>query len=564
VSGTRPLGELADRLDRAARRLLLDDVYRPEWITSDITFDYDPAPWNDWYQGHEWTWYADVSGRYLNALVSYAGATGTALEDKAKRVAEVVFSRQSADGHFGTDRPLDACDRSQASGTAWMLLALPRYYELTGDERALEAARRLARWYAAVTPFWLRREVIEARTMLGSYALIYSNFTHCLDGLAALWRVDRRDGYVELARRIAAAVKSCDEEIHSHHYLSTLRGMLDWQAITGDAALLEKARGGRDAVAAGGMLDTGGVPESFTSWASDEGCSEVDWVLVNLKLHAATGRADYLECAERALHGHLYLSQCPNGGFGHWRGFHEALGPQGPGAAGRFAEAYWCCSMHGVYGLAEVARYAVSARGSRVGVNLFVGVDAEVALPQGKTARVRQSCLEYPFPGSVEIDVELPGGAEMELAVHLPAHTPLAEARLDGQPLPASSPPELLLPLARPGWHRLVLRFSPSVRAESCLRPDLFGEKRSLWYGPMPLGTNAPLAHARYSLAPEVVSAMRPRPSARPGSFPSEMEVDLPASDAPDFARTRDRSRIVLYPLAGHGYRHFSSLAYLF
>jgi hypothetical protein len=330
----QPLGELGERISRVARRLLQDDVYRPEWVTSDITFAYDPTPFNDWYTGHEWTWYADVSGRYLNAMTSLAACLG-ALPDKAKRVARIVFAHQAAAGHFGPNQPLDACDRSQASGTAWMLLALPRYYALTGDRRALRAARRLAQWYADVTPFWLRPDVIATQCQKNSYALIFSNFTHCLDGLAALWEVDPRDQYLDLARRIAGAVKSYDQEIHSHHFLSTIRGLLDWYLLTGDDLFLSKARAERQNVAERGLLDTGGVPEVFTNPHTDEGCSEVDWVLINLKLHLITGATDFLEAAERGIYGHLFMSQCANGGFGHWSGFHAAAGPMAPGAVGR-------------------------------------------------------------------------------------------------------------------------------------------------------------------------------------------------------------------------------------
>jgi len=80
----------------------------------------------------------------------------------------------------------------------------------------------------------------------------------------------------------------------------------------------------------------------------------------------------------------------------------------------------------------------------------------------------------------------------------------------------------------------------------------------------MPLGTNACLARTRYSIAPEVIAALTPRPAERLGAFASEIEIDLPATDAPDFSRTRERRKVVLYPLAGHGYRRFSSLSYLF
>ena len=132
-------------------------------------------------------------------------------------------------------------------------------------------------------------------------------------------------------------------------FLSTVRGLIDWYELTGEGWLLDKARHECDRIFADGMLDTWGVPESFANPQTDEGCSEVDWVLVNLRLFQATGERRYLETAERAVYGHFYLNQSPNGGFGAWHGFHGAIGARKPGSVGRYIEAFWCCSMHGAF-----------------------------------------------------------------------------------------------------------------------------------------------------------------------------------------------------------------------
>ncbi|OGV72473.1 MAG: hypothetical protein A3K19_16655 [Lentisphaerae bacterium RIFOXYB12_FULL_65_16] len=560
----KPTGELAERIRRTAVRLGQDDVYRPEWIASDITFAYDPTPFHDWYTGHEWTWFADVSGRYLNAVVSLAPHSG-GLTPKGKEVAELVFRNQATDGHFGPERSLESCDRSQVSGTAWMLLALPRYYALTGDERALQAARRLADWYAAITPYWLRPEIRGEQLEKGSYALVFSNFTHCLDGLAALYEVDPQPRYAELALQIARSVRSFDTEIHSHHFLASLRGMLDWHLLTGERFLVDRVAQEWGFIMEKGLLDTGGVPEAFNNPKTDEGCSEVDWVLVNLKLHQITGRYEYLEAAERAIHSHFFMNQAPGGGFGTWNGFHGQVGPMPPGSAGRFVEAFWCCSMHGPYGLAEVARHVYTTGADGIHVNLFLGASADIPVPGGHV-RLLQTGMQYPFPGTVDLEVELQGTPEAQLQVRLPHHTPLKNATLDGLDLPPAPRGADTLPVAvrNAGRHVLRLQFAPSVRAEPCRRPDVFGERRSLWYGPMALGTNACPAHIVYRIDDATLAAMTPTPCNREGAFPSEIEFALPAGDAPDFAHTRDRRHITLYPLAAHGFRKLSYLVYLF
>lgn len=558
----RPLGELAERQHRVAQRLLRDDVYRPELITSDITFEYDPAPWNDWYGGHEWTWYADVSGRYLNAMVSLLPVCGE-FPATARSVLEIVLANQADDGHFGPPLAPDACDRSQASGTAWMLLALARVAQHLGDERALQAARRLADWYRRVTPYWLREDVLGLQRSKNSYALIFSNFTHCLDGLAALYQIDPEAKWLTLAGEIADAAKTLDDECHSHHFLSTLRGMLDWYTLTGEARFLDKARSQCERIAAEGVLDTGGVPEDFMRCRTDEGCSEADWVLVNLKLHASTGERVFLDRAERAIYGHFFMNQCPNGGFGTWQGFHDAIGDRAPGTVGRYKEAYWCCSMHGAYALTELARHAVTERNGRASVNLLLGCEVRLEV-DGAAVTIRHDGLQYPFPGRASIVADLESEATIPLDVALPLHTPLTRAALDGEQLPPAAGAALSAQIAGRGRHELQLEFAPTVRAESAVRPDLFPDTRSLWFGPMPLGSNAQLKRCVYDLARALEHGIEPIACRRPGAWPSEIEFHLPATDAPDYEHTRERSYLTLYPLAGAGFRTFSYLSYLF
>jgi hypothetical protein len=560
----RPLGELACRTARCAERLLLDDLYRPEWITSDITFAYDPTPFNDWYTGHEWTWYADVSGRYLNAWASLAAVRGE-LPSKARQVLETVLASQAADGHFGPPLPAGACDRSQASGTAWMMLALPRLYALTGEARVLRAAQRLAEWYLRVIPDWVRPDEIARQTSLGSYALIFSNFTHCLDGLAALQAVapDRR--LEEGALTIAAAVKSFDSEIHSHHFLSTVRGLLDWYELTGQTWLLDKAMRECDRIFTDGMLDTWGVPESFATPHTDEGCSEVDWVLVNLRLYQATGERRWLDTAERAIHGHLYMNQAPNGGFGAWHGFLTQVGARKPGSVGSYVEAFWCCSMHGAFGLSEIARHVFGRVADGVRVNLSIGAEADFCCSSGGVLRLRQTAAGYPFPGETQIEVTLPDAAPEVLHVALPGHSPLLTAHLDGQAVPVSGGGnELAVTVQGVGEHRLTLRFALGLRAEPARRQDLFPGKQSLWYGPMPLGTNAFLDHVAcdFSAARLAAATVRQTPGANRQA--SEMEVVLAAGDAADWHPSRRRTELILYPLGGRTFRGVTQMTYLF
>jgi DUF1680 family protein len=289
----------------------------------------------------------------------------------------------------------------------------------------------------------------------------------------------------------------------------------------------------------------------------------VDWVLVNLRLYQATGERRYLDTAERAVFGHLFMNQAPNGGFGTWSGFHAPVGARRAGSVGRYVEAFWCCSMHGGFGLCEVARHVFGRRRDGLQVNLLLGAEAEFPCPGGAMV-ARQTAAGYPFPGEVCVEVATPDSTPQILRVALPSHSPLRTAELNGVPVALrQGQNEIVVPLRGPGKSRLILSFLVSLRAEPALRQDLFPGRQTLWYGPMPLGTNAFPDRVDCPLDAATLATATLHLAGGATACASELEVALPAQDAPGFARTRSRDRLIFYPLAARAFRGLTQMTYL-
>ncbi len=103
-----------------------------------------------------------------------------------------------------------------------------------------------------------------------------------------------------------------------------------------------------------------------------------------------------------------------------------------------------------------------------------------------------------------------------------------------------------------------------ALRAETARRQDLFPGKHSLWYGPMPLGTNALLDRVAYDLTPATLAAAEVRQAPGADRQAAAMEIVLPAADTADWQATRRREHLILYPLAGRTLRGVTHLTYLF
>jgi rhamnogalacturonyl hydrolase YesR len=85
--------------------------------------------------------------------------------------------------------------------------------------------------------------------------------------------------------------------------LTTHCGLLLLYEATGKAEYLERPQRRWDQAVQGGFVwPTGGVGEKFrVSYPVDEGCSEADWLRLNLQLWRLTSESRYLEMAERLL-----------------------------------------------------------------------------------------------------------------------------------------------------------------------------------------------------------------------------------------------------------------------
>ena len=143
----------------------------------------------------------------------------------------------------------------------------------------------------------------------------------------------------------------------------------------------------------------------------------------------------------------------------------------------------------------------------------------------------------------------------------LPAHSPLRGASLDGTPVRSlRGAAELAVQVRGRGRHCLDLEFNVGLRTEPARRQDLVAGKHSLWYGPMPLGTNVLLDRVGDLLAPTTLAAATYRLAE--GACGSELEIALPVGDARAGPRAAATVRALSAGRAGFPWRH--ALTYLF
>lgn len=373
----------------------------------------------------------DLSGRYLGALSSISRYTGQR-PSKVDRIARAILAAQKPDGHFGTPpelhKPVDQWnewDMANIYGAGRMLVGLVDYYEASGDPQGLAAARRLGDYILGVWASYGNPALLDALHRLGGHQP-YVYFLQTNEGLVLLGRATGEKKYLDAARRLGDLLRPVDTQ-HAHAVLTTLRGMMDYHALAGDADVLRRVldvyaqiRHSQNALAV-----CEGIPESFNRRDNDEGCTEGDWVRLNLQLARATADAAFLDRAERALWNEVFFTQFDNGDFGY-----NAITPSGFVVTPRGRQ-YFCCTMHGLKTLSEVVRSILGYGPDGIYVNLFL--DADATLQQPCPVRIRQQSDLF-GKGEVRIRLEPAQPCRTSLCIRIPAWADGHELLVNGQP----------------------------------------------------------------------------------------------------------------------------------
>jgi len=359
-------GELAARIDLTHQRFdrIQEPAFSDVFILQDVALD--PATPRRFQE-----FSGDVSGRFLGALA--LTARGASDWQRLDRLVEKIIGFQRADGRFGNaELPFDAASvgRDQMAllwGNGRLLTGLMEYWDKRRNPEALAAARRLGDFLLGVFEDCSSPAVVER--LRGAAANGYICFTQLNEGLELLSRATGEEKYRHAARRMLSMMDPAAEGAqHTHGFLTTMRGHMMIFESTGDRTLLEETLGRWREIEAGSFLLTnGGVLEYFKhDYNRDEGCSESDLLRLCLQLWRATGNNIWLDRAEKCLVNVFSACQFETGDFGHRCYDHWGyIATPGPGRA------WWCCTMHGLRALADVADAVVTAASDGIRVNLF-------------------------------------------------------------------------------------------------------------------------------------------------------------------------------------------------
>jgi len=278
-------------------------------------------------------------GKWLHAATLAWAYTGDeALRHKLDDVASQLVAAQEPDGYLGTYIPAERFGLyPDADWDVWShkysIIGLLTYYRYTGNQPALEGARRAADLLIATFP--AKKSILAAGTHVGMAA------TSVLEPIVELYSVTGDERYLAFARYIVSAydepggpaivktlltAKQVSKTANRKAYemLSNLVGICELARVTGDVRLLTAVTNAWTDIVQNRLYLTGSS-SNYEKFGADhelpngedahvgETCVTTTWIQLNLQLLRLTGNVAYADEIERSLYNHLTAAQNPRG-----------------------------------------------------------------------------------------------------------------------------------------------------------------------------------------------------------------------------------------------------------
>lgn len=414
------------------------------------------------HQNESHLWQSEFWGKWVQgAIASYRYNRDSELYRMIKDAEEKLMHTQLPNGYIGNYAPKCQLQGWDIWGRKYTCLGLLKWYDLSGDKKALRSACRLINHL--MTQVGLEKVDI---ALTGNYKGMAS--CSILEPVMYLYNRTQNNRYLEFAEYIVKEweenggprlISKSDVPVFerfsiygakdwysaingqkAYEMMSCYVGLLELYKTTGNPTYLstvEKAAGHIEEE----EINIAGSGSAFECWYngrklqtrptyhSMETCVTFTWMQLCERLLEVTGNPMYADYLERTIYNALMSSMksdasmiakyTPLEGFRH-------------GGEMQCGMSINCCMANGPRGFAMIPRFVYRTSGKRIDVNFYVPSEAEVLL-DGKSSITLKQKTNYPVGDRVEMEIDPEKEVKCTIALRIPLWSKVTEISVNGE-----------------------------------------------------------------------------------------------------------------------------------
>ncbi len=409
-------------------------------------------------------WQMEFWGKWIQgAIASYRYNKDPELYKIIQDAANALMQTQLPNGYIGNYTPEAQLAQWDVWGRKYVALGLLAWYDLSGDNKALTAARRVVdHLMTQVGPG--KVSIVETGNYVGMASssvlepvvLLYNrtndqrylDFAHYIvsqwETPAGPQLISKAIADIPVALRFPHPKEWFSRENGQKAYemMSCYEGLLELYKITGNPlylSVVEKTVGHiiREEIniaGSGSALECwygGHDRQTIPTYHTMETCVTFTWMQLCNRLLELTGNSLYADQIERTLYNALLASLKDDASQIAKYSPLEGWRHEGEEQCHMHIN---CCNANGPRAFALIPHVAYQVKDSRINVNLYTPSETDLKLSGKQTVHLKQ-ITDYPVTDEILIEVNPTAASPFTLALRIPAWSEQVTVEVNGQPI---------------------------------------------------------------------------------------------------------------------------------
>lgn len=408
----------------------------------------------------KWGFRCEFWGKWFTAAVMAYGYEPTP-EHKAviDRGFEELVKTQDANGYIGTYLDENHLGEWDIWGRKYVMLGLIGYYDQTGNEKALDDARKVADHLIKETQEsginiaetgWIGWKGLASSSVLEPVALLYQRtgdrkYLEFGEYIIKCWDTPNKLSPTGI-RLIQEALNGTplwkmSGAPKAYEMMSCYEGLCEMYRATGNKIYYEASHKLIDTiirdeimiVGSASMMEIwchGKMRQTEPMYQGMETCVTATWMKYLYQMLRLTGESKYADQLETALYNANLGAMAPNG---EWWAYYSSLMGERVHSHEQFTDvALSCCVANGPRGFMTLPSWALMTSKNGLAVNFYGQMEGSLKTPAGNPVSLNM-VSDYPENGLVRIKVGLQQEEKFEINLRIPEWSARTSLKINGQ-----------------------------------------------------------------------------------------------------------------------------------